>query len=585
MAGPIRIALLMDARQASKTAATFGDKVNNASGKAAVGLGVITAAAVGATMAAENVATANRRVANVLDNMGMSGATDRVIALAEAQEKLTGVDDVAIKAAQAKLATFEAVATTADKVGGAFDRATIASMDLAAAGFGSTESNAVQLGKALQDPIKGISALTRVGVSFTAKEKEKIKTLVESGKASQAQGVILAAVEKQVGGTATATATSSSKIAASFENITESVGGLLLPILEKVTPTIQKVTDLFAANPTVILAIAGAVALFATGILVLNGVLKAIAIAQAAATAAQWLFNTALFASPITWIVLAVAALVAGLIWFFTKTEVGQTIVKGAWEGIKAAIDGVVKWWKDTAWPAIQKVIDWVVQKWEDLSRKVNIAWGLIKFYIDQAIKWVLRNVIIPFIKKVLEINEKFNQVVEFVKGIPGKIKAVFSGAFDWLVNAGQNIIDGFLNGLKRAYENVKSFIGGIGSWIAANKGPKAYDLKLLQKNGGWIMTGLQTGLTNGIPGLKKTLGVVAATVQGTNVGALSASAAGRRLTSAQASVSSGSSAAPVVTLEVVGSTDEFSRFMVGMFKKYIKVNGGNVQRALGATT
>jgi hypothetical protein len=71
---------------------------------------------------------------------------------ASALSKKIGVDDDAIKAAQAQLATFGAVSDETARAAGIFDRATAAAADLAAAGFGSLEGNSVQLGKALQDP-------------------------------------------------------------------------------------------------------------------------------------------------------------------------------------------------------------------------------------------------------------------------------------------------------------------------------------------------------------------------------------------------------------------------------------------------
>ena len=86
-------------------------------------------------------------------------------------------------------------------------------------------------------------------------------------------------------------------------------------------------------------------------------------------------------------------------------------------------------------------------------------------------------------------------RILGYVKDIPGKIKGVFSGAGSWLVNAGSAIINGFLNGLKSAWNGVTSFIGGIGDWIAEHKGPLSYDRRLLIPAGKAIMGGLSEGL------------------------------------------------------------------------------------------
>ena len=90
----------------------------------------------------------------------------------------------------------------------------------------------MQLGKALQDPIKGITALAKSGVTFTEAEKDRIAVLVESNKIGEAQELVLAAIEKQVGGTAEATATSSFKIGAAFGHIKDAVGDVLLPVMD-----------------------------------------------------------------------------------------------------------------------------------------------------------------------------------------------------------------------------------------------------------------------------------------------------------------------------------------------------------------
>ena len=72
--------------------------------------------------------------------------------------------------------------------------------DLAAVGFGSMKTAALQLGKALEDPETGLSALRRVGVSFTEQQKDQIKVLAMTGKQFEAQALIIETLKEQVGG-------------------------------------------------------------------------------------------------------------------------------------------------------------------------------------------------------------------------------------------------------------------------------------------------------------------------------------------------------------------------------------------------
>jgi uncharacterized protein YqkB len=197
-----------------------------------LGLGQIASYATNAVKGFEQAEIASAKLASVMQSMGVGTATQRVDDYAESLQDLTAVDADIIKAAQTKLATFSNLNKTIDKSGGAFDRATKATIDLAAAGFGSVESNAVQLGKALNDPIKGLSALTRSGITFTAKEKDKIKQLVNTNKTLEAQELILEAIETQVGGTAEAGVSVFDKMNRSMESVSDEVGKILLPYMK-----------------------------------------------------------------------------------------------------------------------------------------------------------------------------------------------------------------------------------------------------------------------------------------------------------------------------------------------------------------
>ena len=98
-----------------------------------------------------------------------------------------------VRDASAIMLTFKSV------TGDVFKDAMRLSQDLAELGFGSVKTGATQLGKALEDPITGLGALRRVGVSFTESQKEMIKVLVMTGKKAEAQRIILDALDQQVG--------------------------------------------------------------------------------------------------------------------------------------------------------------------------------------------------------------------------------------------------------------------------------------------------------------------------------------------------------------------------------------------------
>lgn len=199
----------------------------------------------------ETAGTSNARIGQVAKSMGLFGnqtqqVTDRLVKLANVTARQTGVDQNQIKLTQAKLMSFKELAATAGKVGDHFDRATKAAVDMGAAGFGSAEQNAVQLGKALNDPIKGITALARSGVTFTQAEKDKIKALVESNRLHEAQGLVLSAIEKQVGGVALATANGTDKIKVAWSQVKEKLGQQVVPLVDKLASFItEKVMPAF----------------------------------------------------------------------------------------------------------------------------------------------------------------------------------------------------------------------------------------------------------------------------------------------------------------------------------------------------
>ena len=160
--------------------------------------------------------------------------------LADAISKKSGMDDVAIQSASNLLLTFKNVRNEVGKGNAIFNRATQAAVDLEAKGFGPMAQMAKMLGKALNDPVAGMTAMTKAGVTFSAQQKETIKDLVATGDLLQAQKVILREVESQVGGSANAYGNT---LAGSLGRLRESLEGVGVAFMQGVTPGLKSTTD------------------------------------------------------------------------------------------------------------------------------------------------------------------------------------------------------------------------------------------------------------------------------------------------------------------------------------------------------
>ncbi len=90
-------------------------------------------------------------------------------------------------------------------------------------------------------------------------------------------------------------------------------------------------------------------------------------------TAAQWAWNAAQLASPTTWIILAIAALVAIIVVIATKTDWFQRAWKVSWGAIKSAAAAVGSWFKDTLWGK------WIKGAWDAIVGAAARTWNYLK--------------------------------------------------------------------------------------------------------------------------------------------------------------------------------------------------------------
>ena len=270
------------------------------------------------------------------------------------------------------------------------------------------------------------------------------------------------------------------------------VGG----ILQSVGTFVQQNADWMQALAIAVMAGYGAFQLFSI-IQTVVGFVKAFSVAETAATAAQWLLNAAMSANPIMILVVAIAALVAGIVWFCTQTETGRQLwadftgfLQATWQNItdffQATWQNITQWFSNAA-ANIQN-------GWNALTAFIGSIPGRIQAFFASIGQW--------FVNKFSEVRNGiangFDSAVSFVASIPWRILSALGNLGGLLWDAGASIMQGFLDGLKSIWHNITSFVGNIAGWIADHKGPLPYDRKLLIPAGEAIMGGFRKSLNAG---------------------------------------------------------------------------------------
>jgi hypothetical protein len=234
----------------------FGESMEKTAGKlSSVGQSLslyltapLVAFGAAAVAAAGDSAKATAAVQAALTSMGngVGYSLEQLQDLASGLQNVSTFDDDDIMSkVTANLLTFGKV------TGDVFARAQQSALDLSARLGTDLQGSAIMLGKAMNDPIKGISALTRVGVSFTEQQKDQVKAMIKSGDLLGAQRMILDELEKQYAGQAAALAgTDPGKIASAWVAIgdaMEGIGAVILPVLGQFAQWVKSVAQAFSA--------------------------------------------------------------------------------------------------------------------------------------------------------------------------------------------------------------------------------------------------------------------------------------------------------------------------------------------------
>lgn len=160
----------------------------------------------------------------VMRSMGRTEAPEALEKTINRLERISGIDGDNIREMTNVLLTFGKVQ------GPTLERANKLALDLSVAFGKDLQSSAVMVGKALNDPAKGLTALSRIGVSFTQEQQDQVKAMMSVGDVAGAQKVIMAELGRQVSGSAKAQADGLAKAQVAWGNLQESVGEVILSI-------------------------------------------------------------------------------------------------------------------------------------------------------------------------------------------------------------------------------------------------------------------------------------------------------------------------------------------------------------------
>lgn len=209
---------------------------------------------------AEEANSVFKTTQQIIESTGGSAnvSADHVKEYADELAVLTGIDDEVVLGGENVLLTFKNVRNELGEGNDVFDRAAGLMLDISAVMGTDAKSAALQLGKALNDPVGQMGALSRAGLTFTQTQKDQIKELVANNDLLGAQTMILDELESQLGGTAAAAATATDKMAVAFDEVSEAVGQALLPMIEDTLPTVIDLADRLGQG----LAIVGASTVF-----------------------------------------------------------------------------------------------------------------------------------------------------------------------------------------------------------------------------------------------------------------------------------------------------------------------------------
>ena len=232
-----------------------------------------------------------------------------------------------------------------------------------------------------------------------------------------------------------------SGLGSGFEKALDSVAGLIKFVKDN--------SAVFTVIAVGVGVFTGAVVAYNTAVWLANAASKAWTVATQIATGVQWLFNAALSANPLTLLVVAIAAVVAGIVWFFTQTETGKNIwngfvevlsstissigqwFKGLWDGIVSIFSGVAGWFGGIfqgAWNAITGIFGRLGGFFGGVWNSITGMFGRLGSFVGDAIGGAVKGAVNGALGMVERMANGFIGMINGAIGLINKIPGVNIG-------------------------------------------------------------------------------------------------------------------------------------------------------------
>ena len=353
--------------------------------------------------------------------------------------------------------------------GATLDAATAMTTDLAQALGGAPADQAMMLGKALDNPIKGISALGKAGLTFSEEQKTMIASMQASGDMAGAQAIILQELNSQVGGSAQAAAIADggwAQLKDRMGEAGETVGAAVLPILgllvgvllDTVMPAFEAVTATIATVITSFQAGGENSAVLGTAV-------------QALGVMWQWLLTAI---QPVVDAIYAVVIAVFGQLQTFIAAHGAEisAFMTEAWNQIMAIVKTGIELYNAIVPPILTAIAGFINSHGKEIQAIFTAVWDTVKALITAALA-----IIQGVLKTALQLIQgdwsgAWETVKSTVSTVWDSIKTVISSAWDVIVtlfggfasqalDMGANIINGIVQGVKDGVGALTSAITG----------------------------------------------------------------------------------------------------------------------------